>query len=70
MGKLLNFKPYKMTAHFEIELNRLKGIIEKIGQLAEGQVSEAIKILLQEPEAAEGKIIKKPRIKLINWMSR
>lgn len=64
MGKLLNFKPYKMTTHFEIELDRLKGIIQKIGQLAEGQVSEAIKILLQEPEAIQGKIIKKTEHKI------
>nr|WP_315195062.1 phosphate signaling complex protein PhoU [uncultured Flavobacterium sp.] len=53
-----------MTTHFEIELDKLKGIIERIGQLAEGQVSEAIKILLQEPEAAEGKVIKKTENKI------
>jgi len=53
-----------MTTHFEIELDKLKSIIEKIGQLAEGQVSEAIKILLQEPEAAEGKVIKKTENKI------
>ncbi|PKB16321.1 phosphate signaling complex protein PhoU [Flavobacterium sp. 5] len=53
-----------MTTHFEIELDKLKGIIEKIGQLAEGQVSEAVKILLQEPETAEGKTIKKTENKI------
>ena len=50
-----------MATHFEIELDKLKSIIEKIGKLAEGQVSEAVKILLQEPEAAEGKSHKKNR---------
>jgi len=50
--------------HFEIELDKLKGVIEKIGKLAEGQVSEAIKILLQEPEAVETKIIKKTENKI------
>ena len=53
-----------MATHFEIELDKLKGIIEKIGQLAEGQVSEAVKTLLQEPEASEGKIIKKTENKI------
>nr|WP_315249761.1 phosphate signaling complex protein PhoU [uncultured Flavobacterium sp.] len=53
-----------MATHFEIELGRLKSIIEKIGHLAEGQVSEAVKILLQEPEVAEQKIIKKTESKI------
>ena len=53
-----------MKTHFEIELDKLKAIIEKIGKLAEGQVSEAIKILLQEPEAVETKIIKKTENKI------
>lgn len=53
-----------MTTQFEIELDKLKNIIEKIGQLAEGQVNEAIKILLQEPETAEQKIIKKTEQKI------
>jgi phosphate transport system protein len=53
-----------MATRFEIELDNLKGIIKKIGKLAEGQVSEAVKILLQEPEAAEGKIIKKTENKI------
>jgi phosphate transport system protein len=53
-----------MATHFEIELDKLKGIIEKIGQLAESQVSEAVKILLQDPEVAEGKTIKKTENKI------
>ena len=53
-----------MATHFEMELDNLKSIIKKIGKLAEGQVSEAVKILLQEPEAAEGKIIKKTENKI------
>jgi phosphate transport system protein len=53
-----------MKTHFEIELDKLKAVIEKIGKLAEGQVSEAIKILLQEPETIEPKIIKKTEQKI------
>ncbi|MDR6845421.1 phosphate signaling complex protein PhoU [Flavobacterium granuli] len=53
-----------MATRFEIELDNLKSIIKKIGKLAEGQVSEAVKILLQEPEAAGGKIIKKTENKI------
>jgi phosphate transport system protein len=53
-----------MASHFEIELDKLKSIIEKIGKLAEGQVSESVKTLLQEPEAAEGKSIKKTENKI------
>ncbi|HSD07212.1 phosphate signaling complex protein PhoU [Flavobacterium sp.] len=53
-----------MRTHFEIELDKLKGVIEKIGSLAEGQVIEAVKILLQEPEALEPKIIKKTENKI------
>ncbi|PVX45508.1 PhoU-like phosphate uptake regulator [Flavobacterium sp. 103] len=53
-----------MATHFEMELDNLKSIIKKIGKLAEGQVSEAVKILLQEPEAAEGKVIKKTENKI------
>jgi phosphate transport system protein len=53
-----------MKTHFEIKLDKLKAVIEKIGKLAEGQVSEAIKILLQEPEAIESKIIKKTEQKI------
>lgn len=53
-----------MATHFEIELEKLKNIIEKIGKLAEGQVSEAVKTLLLEPEVAEGKSIKKTENKI------
>ena len=53
-----------MSTYFEMELANLKNIIKKIGKLAEGQVSEAVKILLQEPEAAEGKAIKKTEAKI------
>lgn len=53
-----------MATHFEMELDNLKSIIKKIGKLAEGQVSEAVKILLQEPEAAESKVIKKTEDKI------
>jgi len=53
-----------MGTHFEIELAKLKTIIERIGLLAEGQVSEAIKVLLQEPEAAQPKVIKKTENKI------
>ena len=35
--------------HFEIELEKLKNIIIKIGTLAESQVSESVKALLSEP---------------------
>jgi phosphate transport system protein len=53
-----------MATHFEIELDNLKNIIKKIGTLAEGQVTEAVKILLQEPEAAETKVIKRTEHKI------
>jgi phosphate transport system protein len=53
-----------MASYFEIELDKLKKIIEKIGKLAEGQVGESVKTLLQEPEAAEGKSIKKTENKI------
>jgi phosphate transport system protein len=53
-----------MASYFEIELDKLKSIIEKIGKLAEGQVGESVKMLLQEPEVAEGKIIKKTESKI------
>ncbi|WP_281238103.1 MULTISPECIES: phosphate signaling complex protein PhoU [Flavobacterium] len=53
-----------MASYLELELDKLKSIIEKIGQLAESQVSESVKILLQEPEAAEGKSIKKTETKI------
>jgi phosphate transport system protein len=53
-----------MASYFEIELEKLKNIIEKIGKLAEGQVSEAVKTLLLEPEVAGGKTIKKTENKI------
>ena len=43
-----------MASHFQIELEKLKNTIIKIGALAEGQVNEALKVLLSEP-GAEGK---------------
>jgi phosphate transport system protein len=48
--------------HFEIELEKLKNIIIKIGTLAESQVSESVKALLSEP--IEGKEIKKTENKI------
>lgn len=48
--------------HFEIELERLKSVIIKIGTLAENQVSESVKALLSEP--IEGKEVKKTEIKI------
>jgi phosphate transport system protein len=53
-----------MKTHFEIELDKLSAIIEKIGQLAESQLKEAVKILLQEPEVAEQKTIRKTEGKI------
>lgn len=49
--------------HFEIELDKLKNVIQKIGALAENQVSEAVKTLLLE-SAAEGKEVKKIESKI------
>lgn len=49
--------------HFEIELEKLKKIIEKIGLLAQKQVSEAVKALLSEP-LVEGKEVKKNEHKI------
>ena len=46
-----------MISHFEIELEKLKNVIIKIGNLAESQVGESVKALLSEP--IEGKEIKK-----------
>jgi len=48
--------------HFEIELERLKSVIIKIGNLAETQVSESVKALLSEP--IEGKEVKKTESKI------
>lgn len=48
--------------HFEIELEKLKDIITKIGVLAEAQVGEAVKAILSEP--IEGKEVKKTEHKI------
>ncbi|MFV8376216.1 phosphate signaling complex protein PhoU [Flavobacterium sp. LB1P71] len=52
-----------MASHFEIELEKLKNIIIKIGKLAENQVSGSVNSLLSEP-LAEGKEIKKTENKI------
>ncbi|MFV5687731.1 phosphate signaling complex protein PhoU [Flavobacterium sp. ZT3R25] len=52
-----------MTSHFEIELEKLKNVIQKIGVLAEGQVGESVNALLSEP-FAEGKEVKKTENKI------
>jgi len=49
--------------HFEIELDKLKNVIQKIGVLAENQVSEAVKALLAEA-VVEGKEVKKIESKI------
>ena len=49
--------------HFEIELEKLKTVIEKIGILAQNQVGESVKALLSET-AAEGKEVKKTEHKI------
>lgn len=51
-----------MTTRFEIELEKLKEIITKIGTLAETQVGEAVKAILSEP--IEGKEVKKTEQKI------
>ncbi|MFV5700456.1 phosphate signaling complex protein PhoU [Flavobacterium sp. XS2P12] len=52
-----------MASHFEIELEKLKNVIVKIGKLAEIQVSESVNALLSEP-VAEGKEVKKTENKI------
>lgn len=49
--------------HFEIELEKLKNAIEKIGDLAQNQVGESVKSLLFEP-TVEGKEVKKTEHKI------
>ncbi len=49
--------------HFEIELDKLKNVIHKIGVLAENQVSEAVKAVLAEA-VVEGKEVKKVESKI------
>lgn len=51
-----------MSTHFEIELEKLKNVIIKIGNLAEVQVNESVKALLSEP--IEGKEVKKTEVKI------
>lgn len=48
--------------HFEMELEKLKDVIKKIGALAVSQVGESVKALLFEP--IEGKEVKKTEIKI------
>jgi phosphate transport system protein len=48
--------------HFEMELEKLKDIIKKIGNLAVSQVGESVKALLFEP--IEGKEVKKTELKI------
>jgi len=52
-----------MASHLETELGKLRGIIIKIGNLAEGQVAEAVKAVLSEP-VSEGKEVKKTEDKI------
>ena len=52
-----------MASHFEIELEKLRNVIQKIGVLAEGQVGESVNALLSEP-FAEGKEVKKTENKI------
>jgi phosphate transport system protein len=53
-----------MASYLELELEKLKNVIEKIGLLAESQVTEAVKTLLLDPDTAEGKFIKKTETKI------
>jgi phosphate transport system protein len=52
-----------MASHFEIELEKLKNVIIKIGKLAENQVGGSVNALLSEP-SAEGKEVKKTENKI------
>lgn len=52
-----------MASHLETELGKLRGIIIKIGGLAESQVAEAVKSVLSEP-VSEGKEVKKTENKI------
>jgi phosphate transport system protein len=52
-----------MASHLETELGKLRGIIIKIGSLAESQVAEAVKSVLSEP-GSEGKEVKKTENKI------
>lgn len=52
-----------MASHLETELGKLRGIIIKIGGLAESQVAEAVKSVLSEP-VSEGKEVKRTENKI------
>jgi phosphate transport system protein len=52
-----------MASHLETELGKLRGIIIKIGGLAESQVAEAVKAVLSEP-VLESKEVKKTENKI------
>jgi len=52
-----------MASHLETELGKLRGIIIKIGSLAESQVAEAVKAVLSEP-VLESKEVKKTENKI------
>lgn len=52
-----------MASHFEIELDKLNNVIQKIGVLAENQVGQAVKALLSGP-IVEGKEVKKTEEKI------
>ena len=52
-----------MASHLETELGKLRGIIIKIGGLAESQVAEAVKAVLSEP-VSESKEVKKTENKI------
>ena len=47
-----------MASHLELEIDKLKSVIVKIGELAESQVTDAVKALLYEP-FSEVKEVKK-----------
>lgn len=52
-----------MASYLELELDKLRSIIIKIGSLAENQVTEAVKALLSEP-GSETKEVKKTETKI------
>ncbi len=53
-----------MASHFQIELEKLNSVIQKIGLLAASQVSEATKALLHEELGIQKKEIKKVENKI------
>ncbi len=53
-----------MASHFEIELEKLNSVIQKIGLLAASQVNEATKALLHEESEVQKKEIKKTENKI------